>query len=105
MPAARILAPAPGTILALDPDIPPAHQRVWFEAAGGGRLAWRIDGKPAGRGARWAWLPWPGRHRVELLGAGGEVLDALQLEVRGAGVRQRAPAGAPIVEASTRPVP
>jgi len=29
-PRARILAPAPHTVLALDPDIPPEHQRVWF---------------------------------------------------------------------------
>ncbi|MCA0439447.1 MAG: penicillin-binding protein 1C [Proteobacteria bacterium] len=86
MPA-RIVAPAPGSIIALDPDIPPAHQRLQFEAAGGAALRWRIDGKPVGQGARLAWLPWPGRHRVELLDAGGQVLDSLRIEVRGAGVR------------------
>jgi penicillin-binding protein 1C len=85
-PAARILAPAPGTIVALDPDIPPAHQRLRFEADGAA-VRWRIDGKPAGQGAQWAWLPWPGRHRVELLDARGKVLDTIQIEVRGAGVR------------------
>ena len=83
----RILAPASGTILALDPDIPPSHQRVWFEAAGAAALAWRIDGKPVGRGARVAWLPWPGRHEVQLVDAGGVVLDSVRLEVRGAGVK------------------
>ena len=87
-PTARILAPAPGTIVALDPDIPPARQRLRFEADGAA-VRWRIDGKPAGQGAQWAWLPWPGRHRVELLDARGQVLDQIQIEVRGAGVRGR----------------
>jgi len=86
-PRARILAPAPHTVLALDPDIPPEHQRVWFEAAGGKALAWRIDGRRLGQGARVAWLPWPGRHTVELVDAAGQRLDAVRIEVRGAGVR------------------
>ena len=56
-----------------------------------GRAAvrWRIDGRMAGSGAQWAWLPWPGRHRVELVDAQGKVLDQVQIEVRGAGVRAR----------------
>ena len=89
--AARILAPASGTVVALDPDIPPAHQRLQFTAGGVGRAAvrWRIDGRMAGSGAQWAWLPWPGRHRVELVDAQGKVLDQVQIEVRGAGVRAR----------------
>ena len=86
-PRARILAPAPHTVLALDPDIPPEHQRVWFEAAGGKALAWRIDGRRLGQGARVAWLPWPGRHTVELVDAAGRRLDAVRIEVRGAGIR------------------
>ncbi len=84
---ARIIAPAPGSIIALDPDIPPAHQRLQLQAQGGTALRWRIDGRPVGQGAALAWLPWPGRHRVELLDAGGQVLDSLRIEVRGAGVR------------------
>jgi len=87
--AARILSPAPGTILALDPDIPPERQRLQFAATSGqpGALRWRMDGKVVAQGARWAWLPWPGRHRVELIDARGQVLDTVQIEVRGAGVR------------------
>ncbi|MDI3383075.1 penicillin-binding protein 1C [Xenophilus aerolatus] len=84
---ARITAPTQGTILALDPDIPPRHQRVNFESDGAGRdVQWRIDGKPFARGASTQWLPWPGRHTVELADAQGQVLDTIQLEVRGAGV-------------------
>ena len=61
----RIQAPAPGTIVALDPDIPPQHQRLQFAATPGAPagLRWRIDGKPLARGAQAAWLPWPGRQR------------------------------------------
>ena len=85
---ARIVAPAPGSVLALDPDIPPAHQRLQLRAAGTAPgLRWYIDGRPVGRGAQQAWPPWPGRHRLELRDARGRLLDRLQFEVRGAGVR------------------
>jgi penicillin-binding protein 1C len=88
----RIVSPTPGTVVALDPDIPPARQRLWFEAAGASPAAavglrWRIDGRELGRGARWGWLPWPGRHRVELLDARGQVQAQIAIEVRGAGVK------------------
>ncbi|MGE8493932.1 penicillin-binding transpeptidase domain-containing protein, partial [Comamonas sp.] len=86
-PAVRILAPANGTIVAVDPDIPPERQRLQF-VADSAAARWRIDGKDVARGARWAWLPWPGRHQVELVNAQGEVLDSIRLEVRGAGVKQ-----------------
>lgn len=88
-PSARILAPVPGTIIALDPDIPPDRQRLQFVASGGRDLRWRIDGREQGRGARWAWPPWPGRHQLELVDARGKVHDTLQFEVRGAGVLSR----------------
>ncbi len=82
----RITAPAPGTIIALDPDIAPAHQRLSFSAQGNG-LRWRMDGKEFARGAEVRWLPWPGRHVVQLLDSGSRVVDEIQIEVRGAGVR------------------
>ena len=90
---ARITAPAPGTIIALDPDIPPARQRLQFTATGDG-LLWRMDGKPLGRGLHVAWLPWPGRHVVQITNAQGLVLDEIRIEVRGAGVAAGAAAGA-----------
>ncbi|MFS8973081.1 penicillin-binding protein 1C [Cupriavidus necator] len=96
-PAARpsapgIANPADGTVFALDPDMPPAAQRVWFQAEGvagqaAHALSWRMDGKPLGRGGEVAWLPWPGRHQVELLDAAGKVVDRIGIEVRGASVR------------------
>ena len=90
----RIATPVSGTIVALDPDIPPTRQRLQFAATGhapGMALRWRLDGKPVARGANWAWLPWPGRHVVQLTDAHGAVLDEVRIEVRGAGVKARAP--------------
>jgi penicillin-binding protein 1C len=86
----RITSPANGTIVALDPDIPPERQRLQFAAQGQG-LRWRLDGRDLARGNTAAWLPWPGRHRVQIVNAAGEVLDEVRIEVRGAGVRAAAP--------------
>ena len=83
----RITAPIDGTILALDPDIPPARQRVRFTADDPG-ARWLLDGKPLATGASTHWPPWPGRHRVTLVDARGQVLDEIRLEVRGADIRQ-----------------
>ncbi|WP_436407981.1 penicillin-binding protein 1C [Burkholderia oklahomensis] len=79
-------APTDGTIFAIDPDIPPKHQRIWFERAAGraARFSWRLDGKVIGHGDRMAWMPWPGPHRLELVDARGNVADAIGFEVRGA---------------------
>lgn len=97
IPAAtpRIVAPTSGTIVALDPDIAPAHQRLQFvaSASGASALRWRIDGRESsqGRGPRWSWLPWPGNHRVDLLDAHGQVLDSVQIQVRGAAAKSKSP--------------
>ena len=97
--ATRIVAPVDGSIVALDPDIPPAHQRLRLKAEGGGpNLRWRVGGREVGRGDQARWLPWPGRQVVQLTDARGRVIDEVSIEVRGAGVR---PAGA--TAAATRP--
>ncbi|HDR9797640.1 TPA: penicillin-binding protein 1C [Burkholderia cenocepacia] len=79
-------APTDGTIFAIDPDIPPKNQRIWFERSAGHatKFAWRLDDKVIGHADRVAWLPWPGRHRLELVDARGNVADAIGFEVRGA---------------------
>ena len=87
----RITAPQDGTILALDPDIPPARQRLTLLAEAGGApagaLRWWIGAREIGRGARAQWLPWPGRHVVQLRDAQGRVQDERRIEVRGAAVK------------------
>ena len=83
---AKITSPANGVVIALDPDIPPNRQRLSFTAAGN-NVAWRMDGKALARGPQVQWLPWPGRHVVQLTDAKGKILDEIKLEVRGAGLK------------------
>jgi penicillin-binding protein 1C len=83
---ARIVAPVDGTIIALDPDIPPGRQRVFFESsAGGGLLRWVLDGEDVRLGGRvTAWTPQPGKHRLALVDGANRPIDAASFEVRGA---------------------
>ena len=84
----RITAPQDGIILALDPDIPPARQRLTLLADAGGAapasLRWWIGAREVGRGPQAQWLPWPGRHVVQLRDAQGRVHDERRIQVRGA---------------------
>ena len=81
-----ITSPRDGSLFAIDPDMPPAAQRITFEGEPG---TWVLDGKRLGAAARWSWAPWPGRHELKLLGRSGEVVQTVRFEVRGAGVKQR----------------
>jgi penicillin-binding protein 1C len=89
--AARIVAPAPGTIVAIDPGIPAARQQVLLEARPGSEaVRFVLDGidlGPAGTPVFWA--PRPGRHRLLLMDAGQTVHDSADFEVRGPGEPRR----------------
>jgi penicillin-binding protein 1C len=82
---ARIVSPANGAVLALDPDIPALRQRVVVRVTGarpGASL--RIDGgAPLPAGDPQMWMPTPGRHRLRLVDAGGAELDRVNVTVRG----------------------
>ena len=86
-----IASPRDGSIFAIDPDMPPAAQRITFEGEHG---VWMLDGKRLGSASRMVWAPWPGRHELTLLGRGGEVAQTVRLEVRGAGLKPMTPASA-----------
>lgn len=93
-PVLKIVHPVDQTILALDPDIPAATQRVWFQAGSASldmvrTIQWLVDKKVVGSGQKLAWLPWPGRHRIELADAQGKIVDGVTIEVRGARSDQR----------------
>ena len=79
-----ITSPRDGSIFALDPDMPPAAQRIRFEGEPG---TWVLDGQRLGSGPHRSWAPWPGRHTLELLGREGAPLQTVRFEVRGAGVK------------------
>ncbi|MGR2681660.1 penicillin-binding protein 1C [Chromobacterium haemolyticum] len=79
-----IAAPVDGSVYALDPDIPPANQRLLLRARGVARPQWWLNGKRLGAGASLPWFPWPGRHALELRDAKGLVVEKIRFEVRGA---------------------
>ncbi len=82
--AARIVYPGEGSIIALDPDIPAAAQRVRFEASvPDATLQWRIVGAAAEAVPDALWQPHPGRFELALIDAQGRELDRVRFEVRG----------------------
>ncbi|MBK7425091.1 MAG: penicillin-binding protein 1C [Propionivibrio sp.] len=82
---AHIAYPGQGTIIALDPDIPPARQRIALQLSGqpDPGWQWQLDGQPLGPAAQEVlWRPSPGRHRLALADALGRELEAVRFEVR-----------------------
>ncbi len=81
--AARIAYPAGGEIIAIDPDIPPERQEVFFETDGDAEgLSWTLDGEPLAPGAA-SWKPRGGSHTVRLVDARGATVDQVEFSVRG----------------------
>jgi len=80
----KILYPAESTIIALDPDIPEALQRVFFQAQAGKGLSWRLDGAELGQAsADYPWYPTPGKHLLALVDAEARVIASSRFQVRG----------------------
>ena len=81
----RIIYPTSGSIIALDPDIPPEDQKMFFEASpDGSNLQWVLDGQSLGLSAAPApWSPRKGKHVLRLMDAGQRELDSVTFEVRG----------------------
>jgi penicillin-binding protein 1C len=79
-----IASPLDGSRFAIDPDMPPAAQRITFEGEDG---TWVLDGKRVGSGRMVRWAPWPGRHELTLIAPSGRTVQTVRFEVRGAGVK------------------
>ena len=88
-----------GSVLAIDPDIPPAAQRLHLHGPSG---QWWMDGRVVGQGTSLWWPLRPGRHVLALRDAQGQLIDTLRFEVRPA---QLAPAGAMRMRASNLRAP
>jgi penicillin-binding protein 1C len=81
----KIVYPVDGSIIAIDPDIPDALQRVMFQAQAGQGMLWRMDGAALGQAdADVAWRPTAGKHELQLVDAGGKPAGEVRFEVRGA---------------------
>lgn len=80
----RIAYPADGTIIALDPDIPPEQQRVFFESRPSApELRWVLNGEDLGTaGSLQLWPPCRGSYRLSLVDASRRVLDSVGFVVR-----------------------
>ncbi len=81
--APRILYPNPETVIAIDPDIPPSHQKIRLYARNAADMVWLIDGKAIGTDAYAWWQPSAGHHRAVLADRAGKELDHVTFEVRG----------------------
>jgi penicillin-binding protein 1C len=81
----RIAYPSAGTIVALDPDIPPDRQKLFFEAEpANDSCAWMLDGRVLGTaGSVLLWTPEKGKHTLSLVDRSGRVEDTVGFEVRG----------------------
>ncbi len=82
----RIIYPPSGAILALDPDIPPSLQKVFFsaEANEGDALSWALNNVSLdAEGKTVAWTPQAGRYSLAIMNQSHRVLDTVTFEVRG----------------------
>ncbi|MBI1745479.1 MAG: penicillin-binding protein 1C [Acidobacteria bacterium] len=84
-PAPRILYPAQGTLIALDPDIPAGRQRMFFESAvKSNALKWVLNNKILGPTSdATSWQPEPGAYKISLMDAEKNILDSVDFKVRG----------------------
>jgi penicillin-binding protein 1C len=81
----RILYPPSGAVIALDPDIPPEFQRVFFISQTHEEVfQWMLNGNILdGAGKPVSWFPKAGKHFLAMLDREGKILDSVQFEVRG----------------------
>ncbi len=85
-PHQRILYPPLSTVIALDPDIPPDLQKVFFVLQNPQKgVNWVLNGRhlpSAGKATPWS--PQPGRYHLSLHDEEGSYIDSIRFEVRGA---------------------
>lgn len=82
---AHIASPGQGSIMALDPDIPPERQRVPFQLSGpsGEGWHWQLNQKILGPASKpYLWLPLPGKHRLALVDTHRHEIESVRFEVR-----------------------
>jgi penicillin-binding protein 1C len=81
----KIVYPADGTVMALDPDIPSERQKVFFEAKPPNeQLHWLVDGAVVGHaGGVVSWSPTAGSHWAALVDLENRVIDRVNFSVRG----------------------
>ena len=81
----KILYPPSGAVMAVDPDIPPDFQKVFFESrVPGDDFQWVLNGAALERtGKTIPWIPRAGKYHLAIADKDGKVLDYVYFEVRG----------------------
>ena len=88
-PPPRILYPLNGAILAMDPDIPPERQRLFFRMNPETPLLhWRLDEQPLANTKK-GWFPTRGRHQLALATDDGSIVDHVHFQVRGSTIKKQ----------------
>jgi penicillin-binding protein 1C len=82
---ARLENPANGMIIALDPDVPPANQRVPISVQGArAHMTLKLNDRSLGAAKELQlWTPQPGSYRLTLEDEEGRVVDRILFTVRG----------------------
>ena len=82
----KVISPADGAVIAIDPAIPMVAQRVAFAADDAGTaLRWQLDGDDLGPvSAPLLWRPARGRHVLALVDAAARRVSSVRFEVRDA---------------------
>jgi penicillin-binding protein 1C len=82
----KIVYPPSGTVIAIDPDIPPDLQKVFFISQSAEReLRWQLNESTIGEtGKTVAWSPQKGKYSLVLQDVQGKIIDSVNFEVRGA---------------------
>jgi len=83
----RIIYPPSGTVLALDPDIPPELQKVFFVSqVREDHCQWLLNGSALEMTGRTIpWIPTAGKYHLTIADKDEKVLDYVYFEVRGPG--------------------
>ena len=81
----RILYPPSGTVMAIDPDIPPELQRVFFVSqVHEDDFQWVLNGSALEKTGRTiSWIPKAGKYHLAIADKDEKILDYVYFEVRG----------------------
>lgn len=81
----RIIYPAQGMIIAIDPDIPEDLQRVFFESdVSHDGIRWRLNDAELGRTSEIiSWKPVTGTYTISIMDAGNAIIDSVYFKVKG----------------------
>jgi penicillin-binding protein 1C len=82
----RIVYPPSGTVIALDPDIPPELQKIFFiSQTNENEIRWLLNGvRMEARSKTIPWTPRAGKYFLALADGEEKILDYIYFEVRGA---------------------